>query len=81
MSFAKAGDARTCRRELRTFRRLLQRYERLIERERGLDPRDRYIQEFTDKRALLSALGYLEGDRLTAQGSSRAAFTAMNCWW
>jgi len=66
--FCKGRDARTCRRELRTFRRLLQRYERLIERERGLDPRDRYIQEFTDKRALLSALGYLEGDRLTAAG-------------
>ena len=27
----------------------------------GLDPRDRYIQEFHDKQALLSALGYLEG--------------------
>ena len=66
--FCTGKDPRTCRKELRIFRRLLRRYERLLERERGLDPRDRYIQEFHDKQALLSALGYLEGDRLTAAG-------------
>ena len=66
--FCTGKGPRTCRKELRIFRRLLRRYERLLERERGLDPRDRYIQEFHDKQALLSALGYLEGDRLTAAG-------------
>jgi superfamily II RNA helicase len=67
--FCQGKDPKTCRRERRIFERLLQRYERLIEREQGLDPRNRYIQEFTDKRDLLAALGYIEGDQLTAAGN------------
>lgn len=66
--FLKGKDPRTSRRELRNFRRLLQRYERLLARAEALDPTDRYIQEFNDKRALLTALGYLEGSQLTAAG-------------
>ena len=66
--FCQGLDSRTCRRERRIFRRLLNRYARLVERERDLDPRNRYLKEFNDKRDLLKALGYIEGDKLTAAG-------------
>lgn len=66
--FCQGLDSRTCRRERRIFRRLLNRYARLVEREQGLDPRNRYLKEFNDKRDLLTALGYIEGDKLTAAG-------------
>ena len=66
--FCQGLDSRTCRRERRIFRRLLNRYARLVERERDLDPRNRYLKEFNDKRDLLQALGYIEGDKLTAAG-------------
>jgi superfamily II RNA helicase len=37
-------------------------------REEALDPHKRYIQEFSDKRGLLEALGYLQGDELSTAG-------------
>ncbi len=40
-----------------------------MERADTLDPpHQRYIQEFSDKKAVLEALGYLEDSRLTAAG-------------
>ncbi|HBG00659.1 MAG TPA: hypothetical protein DDW87_03680, partial [Firmicutes bacterium] len=43
-------------------------YERLLVRAEALDPQQRYIQEFSDKKALLQALGYLQDDELTTAG-------------
>ena len=56
------------RREHRLFRRKIASYERLMLREDALDPHKRYIQEFSDKRGVLEALGYLEGDQLSTAG-------------
>ena len=56
------------RREHRKFRRKITTYERLLVRAEALDPHKRYIQEFSDKKALLQALGYLQGDELTTAG-------------
>ncbi|HHY15943.1 MAG TPA: DEAD/DEAH box helicase [Firmicutes bacterium] len=56
------------RRENRRYRRQLSEYQRLMERADTLDPHQRYIQEFSDKKAVLEALGYLEDSRLTAAG-------------
>jgi len=63
------GRERTfLRKEHHKFRRKLSLYERLLYREESLDPHKKYIEEFSDKRALLEALGYLEGDQLTTAG-------------
>ncbi|HHT68222.1 MAG TPA: DEAD/DEAH box helicase [Firmicutes bacterium] len=56
------------RREHRKFRRKIAAYERLMVREEALDPHKRYIQEFSDKKAVLEALGYLEDEKLTTAG-------------
>ena len=56
------------RREHRKFRRKIAAYERLMLREEALDPHKKYIQEFSDKKAFLEALGYLENDELTTAG-------------
>ncbi|HBN95424.1 MAG TPA: hypothetical protein DDZ66_03920, partial [Firmicutes bacterium] len=58
----------TLRREYRQFKRKIATYERLMLREEALDPHKRYIQEFSDKRGLLEALGYLQGDELSTAG-------------
>ncbi len=61
-------DRATLKREHRKFRRKLTAYERLMTREEALDPQKRYIQEFSDKKSLLTALGYLQDDELTTAG-------------
>ena len=61
-------DRASLRREHRRFRRKVHAYERLLIRERSLNPQERYIKEFSDKKALLEALGYLENDKLTTAG-------------
>ena len=61
-------DRSSLRREHRQFRRKIGAYERLLVRAEALDPQQRYIQEFSDKKALLQALGYLQDDELTTAG-------------
>lgn len=61
-------DRALLRRENRKFRRKVKAYERLLLREQGLNPHEKYIKEFSDKRALLEALGYLENGGLTTAG-------------
>ena len=61
-------DRQSLRKEHSRFRRKLAAYERLIYREQALDPHQKYIEEFSDKKALLEALGYLEEDQLTTAG-------------
>lgn len=62
------ADRSLLRRENRKYRRKLNAYGRLLLREQDLDPHKRYIQEFTDKRSLLEALGYLQDGQLTTAG-------------
>jgi superfamily II RNA helicase len=61
-------DRALLRRDNRRYRRKLSAYERLLIREQALNPQEKYIQEFSHKKALLEALGYLEQDQLTAAG-------------
>ena len=61
-------DRGSLQRENRRYRRQLQEYQQLLERIDHLDPHQKYIQEFNDKKAVLEALGYLEGSELTAAG-------------
>ncbi len=61
-------DRLSLRREHRQFTRKIANYERLLSRAETLDPHKRYIQEFSDKKALLEALGYLQDDELTTAG-------------
>jgi superfamily II RNA helicase len=56
------------RREIRKYRRQVKNYERLMLREQSLNPHEKYIQEFSDKKAVLEALGYLQADKLTTPG-------------
>lgn len=62
------GDRSLLRRENRKYRRKIKAYGHLLIREHELDPHKKYIQEFTDKKSLLEALGYLQGDQLTTAG-------------
>lgn len=61
-----------CRRDSKKYRRLVNRYQNLIKREQLLDPQSQYYQEFQDKKALLIALGYIQGDQLTTAGEFAA---------
>lgn len=61
-------DRASLRRENRRYRRQLKEYQHLMERSELLDPHQRYIQEFVDKKAVLEALGYLQGNDLGAAG-------------
>lgn len=61
-------DRPSLRREHRKFTRKIATYERLLMRAETLDPHKRYIEEFSDKKALLEALGYLQEDELTTAG-------------
>lgn len=62
-------EAASLRRENRKFRRQISSYERLLLKEQALNPHKKYIQEFTDKKAVLEALGYLQNDELTTAGA------------
>ena len=59
---------RECRKDSKRYRKLVHRYQNLIKREQQIDPQSRYYQEYQDKKALLQALGYLQGDKLTSAG-------------
>ncbi len=59
---------RRCRREGKLYRRLIRAYQSLVKREKQLDPQGQYYQEYQDKKALLTALGYLQNNKLTAAG-------------
>ena len=61
-------DPNSLRRENRKYRRQVKNYERLMLREQTLNPHEKYIQEFSDKKAVLEGLGYLQGDQLTTPG-------------
>ena len=62
------GERSSLRKEHRKFRRKISDYERLMYREATLDPHKKYIDEFSHKKELLEALGYLRGDQLTTAG-------------
>ncbi len=62
-------EQRDCRHVGKLYRKLVARYHRLLKQEKMLDPQERYYQEFQDKKTLLSSLGYLQGDTLTAAGA------------
>lgn len=61
-------EQRKCLRDQKKYRKLKNRYQALLKREQQIDPQGRYYQEFQSKKALLEALGYLNGNQLTAAG-------------
>ncbi len=61
-------ERQRCRGDIKHFRKLESRRQRLSERSEELDPQKRFVQEYQDKKGLLEALGYIEGDQLTTAG-------------
>lgn len=61
-------EPESLRRENRRYRKQISSYERLMVKEQALNPHKRYIQEFSDKKAVLEGLGYLQNDELTTAG-------------
>ncbi|MBE3577515.1 MAG: DEAD/DEAH box helicase [Limnochordales bacterium] len=63
---------KACRREEKRRQELEKRNQQLLRRLAELEAGDRFIDDFEDRRLLLSAMDYIRGDTLTARGEFAA---------
>lgn len=66
------AERKACTREERRLRELERKNRRLFNRLAELEARDCFIEDFEDRRLLLSAMDYIRGDTLTARGEFAA---------